>query len=167
MIGTGAITAEPRLLRGLVAAVLVVLPPTAYAQETMPDGVAAVFVQRADTGDELRGHVLRLEHDTMTLLVEGQRVTLPMSSVTRIDTPGDPVRNGALIGAIIGGTWCALVCGQALDSSGALPIGVVINAAFWGGIGAGIDALIPGRKTIYRRPPGASAHARISYRVRF
>ena len=132
------------------------------------DGVADIFVQRADAGDELRGRLLQLGPDTMTLLVEGRRVSLPMSSVTRIDTPGDPVRNGALIGAIVGGAWCALICGQALDGPGALPIGIAINAAFWSGIGAGIDALVPGRKTIYRGPPGASAlGARISYRVRF
>ena len=86
-----------------------------------------------------------------------------------MDSGNDPVRNGALIGAIVGGAWCALVCGQALDDPGALPVAVTINAVFFAGIGAGIDAMIPGRNTIYRRAPPQSVSRRpaVSYRVRF
>jgi hypothetical protein len=157
-----------RALRGVVIAGMVASPVAARAQEEVPEGLRAVFVQPADGASELRGHLLQLGPETMTLLVEGQRVALPMSSVMRVDSGRDSVGNGALIGAIMGGAWCALVCGQAIDSGPAVAIGVAINAGFWGGIGAGIDALIPGRTTIYRRPTTPpSARAGISYRLTF
>jgi hypothetical protein len=153
---------------GLTTAAFLALASVAGAQEAVPGALAGVIVERASTG-ELRGHLLELGPETLTLLVDGQRLSLPLAEVLRVDSGNDPVRNGAVIGAIVGGAWCALVCGQALDGPGALPVGVAINAVFFAGIGAGIDAMIPGRNTIYRRAPptSASRRAAVSYRLRF
>jgi len=144
-------------------------PIVGFAQEPVPGGVTRVFVQR-EAGEELRGQVLQLGPGTMTLLVDGQRLSVPMTSVLRIETRGDSLRNGALIGAIAGGVWCALVCGQGLSSTAQLPAAVAFSAGFWAAAGVGIDAMIPGRTTIYRRPAPAAAGvagAAVSYRLRF
>lgn len=153
---------------GLVALPCVSAAAVAHAQDSPPRGLAPVIVERADPAGELRGHLLELGPETMTLLVEGRRLDVPLFQVLRVDSGHDPVRNGALIGAIVGGVWCAVVCGQALENGGAMAAAVAINAVFLGGVGAAIDAMIPGRNTIYRRSPQqASARPVLSYRVRF
>ena len=45
----------------------------------------------------------------------------------------DSLVNGALIGAAVVGVWCAIVCGQGLDSHGQLPLAVVVNVPTPGG----------------------------------
>jgi hypothetical protein len=53
----------------------------------------------------------------------------------------DPVWNGAVIGGLVLGIWCARVCGQGLDSSSDSLLAVVAaNAGFGALIGAGVDA---------------------------
>lgn len=142
-------------------------PRDVRAQEAAFEDVKPVIVHR-DNGEEIRGRLVRLDAETLSVLVDGRRLDLPASSVLQLDSGSDSIRNGALIGAIFGGAVCALVCGQGLDDSSMLPVGIAINAVFWGGIGAGIDALVPGRTTIYRRPaPPAQARAAIAYRLRF
>ena len=153
---------------GIAAALA--LPPPARAQAAPPEGVRPIVVHRE--GGKMRGHLLQLGPATLTLLVDGQRLDVPLATILRIDSGKDSNRNGALIGALIGGGWCALVCGQGFDGAGFVPIGVAINAVFWGAIGAGIDAAIPRPNIIYRarrqcqaprgrRSPTASGSERI------
>lgn len=155
---------------GVVAAALAWCG-TASAQDA-PHPAVPVYVGLEDTGEELRGTLVRLGPETLTLLVNGHPMDLAIERVGRVQTPGDSVRNGALIGAVAGGVWCALVCGQITGAGPELSIFIALHASLWGGVGAGIDALIPGRTTIYQRPPSASARgapprAALSYRVRF
>lgn len=149
-----------------VAIALLAVPADAEAQEQAPRGVVPVIVQRANGGDEIRGHLLDLGPEVMTLLVDGARQRVPMDTVRRVDILGDSLRNGALIGAIVGGAWCAFVCGQGLSSSGDLPMAVGFTAVFGAAAGAGIDALIRGRTPIYLKP-APLASAAIAYRVSF
>jgi hypothetical protein len=140
--------------------------------EQAPRNLAHVFVQPADGGDEVKGQLVGLGPKTLELLVDGRRISLPLENVRRIESPGDSVKNGAVIGAMIGGLWCALVCGQGLDRPGDWPTAVALAAAFWGVAGAGIDAMIPGRTTIYRKPSaklgvGGGTRAVVSFRFRF
>jgi hypothetical protein len=173
---TGSVHQQPRkthrsilcLLTGVALTLWTVAPAVAHAQEAAPEGVDRVFVQREGPGDELRGHLLELGTETITLLVDGQRLKVPLAGVVRVDRAGDGLKNGALIGAVLGGVWCALVCGQGLEDTGALPLAVAVTALSWAGIGAGVDALIPGRTTIYRRPQtSAAGRPVLGYRVRF
>ena len=165
--GTAHVVAGvPRDVLRIALLLALASPVGARAQDAPPEGVEQVLVRR-EGGDELRGQLLRLGPETLTLLVEGQRIDLPISSVVRMDSGGDPVRNGALIGALIGGGFCALVCGQGVGSAAEVPMAVLVSAVFWGGVGAGIDAMIPGRTTIYRRPPPSRPRAMIAYRVTF
>ena len=84
---------------------------------------------------------------------------------------GDSLKNGAIIGAVVVGAWCALVCGQGLDSSGQIPIAVAANAGLGALIGAGIDADHRGRTLLYPRSSTVSrvrgAQASLSLRFSF
>lgn len=151
----------------LVAFVLLVAGPVA-AQELPPD-VRRVFVL-SSAGDEIRGHLLKLGPDSATLLVQGARRELSLDSILRIETEGDSIKNGAFIGAGIG-----VVAGllSAADVGGARIPFALFSAAVWGLMGAGVDALIPGRTVIYRRsssastPASSAPHAAVSFRIRF
>jgi hypothetical protein len=64
---------RPRAVRhvlgGLAVTVYLATPAAVHAQDAAPAGVVRVFVQRAASGEELRGEILELGPATMTLLV--------------------------------------------------------------------------------------------------
>jgi hypothetical protein len=126
------------------------------AQETetiVSQQVKPVYVRSIDRG-ESHGQLLRLGPNTLTLLEDGNQRDIPWAEITRIDAPGDSVKNGAIIGALVLGGWCALVCrlgvGDFGDGGGAYTSLLVINVGFGALIGAGIDAMHVGRTTIYQ-----------------
>src|SRR3954469_18318532 len=71
-----------------------------------------IVVKQTVSGEELRGRLIALSPETLSLLVKGQRVDLPMDRVLRIDATRDSVVNGAAIGAALFSGLCALTCGQ-------------------------------------------------------
>jgi hypothetical protein len=147
-------------------------PLCVEAQELAPRNVKSVYVL-STAGEELHGQLLALGPQTMTLLVSGTRHELPLDSVLRVQTSGDPLKNGALIGGLVGLVWCALICGQGLDDAGYYVSAVAANTGFFMFIGMGIDASIVGRTTIYGKasPPGAAREntprPALSLRLRF
>jgi hypothetical protein len=153
------------LLSAYVAGLVLLGAVPAAAQESAPSGVKPVYALMG-TGEELQGHLLRLGPDTLTLLVSGTRREVPLDAVLRIQTSGDPVRNGALIGAAVGFVWCAVICGQGVDSTGQYLAVVAANTAFFAALGTAIDASIVGRTTLYSRPL-SSASSGIAFRLRF
>lgn len=87
----------------------------------------------------------------------------------RVQLAGDSVRNGARIGGIVLGVWCAYICRHTMP--GIWPYAVVSNALVGAGLGAVIDSAIPGRTTVYTAPREADAapasprpFARLSFR---
>jgi hypothetical protein len=160
-----------------ISAVTVLLAISAapvLAQNTQTLITSPVYVRSAD-GSERRGQLLRLGPDTLSLLDEGRVHDVPLADVTRIESRGDSVKNGAIIGAVILGAWCALICPQGLDGygGGAFASVLAINTALGAAVGAGIDGMHVGRTTIYqpaevasgRRPAGVKAF--LSKRFRF
>ena len=131
----------------------VLLASGAAAQESPPRGVARVFVQLAGGGEEITGHLVDLSPAGATLLVDGVRRDVPIASVLRVQTRGDSLWNGALIGAAVGALTFAFVAAEYGDEAVA---GGLIGTAVWASIGASVDALLPGRTTIYRKSPGDS-----------
>jgi hypothetical protein len=112
---------------------------------------------RLTTGEEMAGRLLKLGPDVLQILVKGQRLEMPFEQVLQVDREGDSLKNGAIIGAVVVGLLCAVVCGQGLDDASQLPVAVAVNAGVGALIGAGWDAAIKHRTTIYRKPGAAAA----------
>ena len=112
-----------------------------------------VTVIRATPGPALNGRLIELGGEAVRILVNGQTRELSLTDIRRIDVEkSDSLKNGAVIGAIVLGGWCALVCGQGLGTSAQLVPAVAANAAVGALIGAGIDAGRREHSTIYPRP---------------
>ena len=131
------------------------------AQDTSPirvHPVGAVYV-RTTEGAERRGQLLRLGPDSLTILEQGTSHDIRWTDIARIDARGDSVKNGAIIGAVVLGAWCALICPQGLDgySNGQFPYILGVNIALGAAVGAGIDGMHVGRTTIYQPPTEIAA----------
>ena len=114
------------------------------------------YFVRLTSGEKVSGRLLQSARDEVSLLVNGRERKIPIDEVARVDRSGDPLKNGAIIGAVIAGAWCALVCGQGLDSSGQIPLALAANAGVGALIGAGIDAAHQGRTIVYERSSTAA-----------
>ncbi len=139
---------------------------TASAQEppAIPADVSRLALVDAisSTDGDLRGRILDLSDTGLRLLVDKEIRRIPLDAVVRIEMRGDSLKNGALIGGAIGLLGAAVwIAEEGADGAGPA-IGSILG---WAVIGAGVDALIPGRTTIYRKPP--QRQASLSWRVGF
>ena len=126
-----------------------------------------------DTGVETSGRLLRLDPDSLVLLVGDMERRFDAARVKRIEKRGDSLRNGAIIGAIVGAAIGALGMGMADcpgSGGGSCPgfraAGVLISTGVYAAIGTGIDALVVGRTTWYEAPAAAPRSARMQHRGR-
>jgi hypothetical protein len=124
------------------------------------------IVVRTDTGGEVRGRLIELSPESLAILAAGGRMDVRLDRVQRIDATRDSLANGAAIGAVGLGLWCAAICGQGLESGDRLPMAVAINAGLGALIGAGIDAAHKGRTPIYIKPAGTGGSA-LQVKIRF
>lgn len=126
---------------------------------------------RLTSGEEFSGRLLKSGNDEVRLLVNGRERIVRLDQVVRVERSGDSLRNGAFIGALVAGAWCALVCGQGLASSGQVPLAVAANAGLGALVGAGIDAAHRGRTLVYPRPSpvalGRGSRPSVSFRFGF
>ena len=119
-----------------------------------------------NTGTETSGKLLRLNPDSIVLLVDGAERQFETARVARIQKRGDSLRNGAIIGAVVGVAMGIITSGIS-DCPGGNPGGgcpgsraalFLVSTGVYSAIGTGIDALIPGRTTLYeasKSPPTA------------
>ena len=119
-----------------------------------------------NTGTETSGKLLRLNPDSIVLLVDGAERRFETARVARIQKRGDSLRNGAIIGAVVGVAMGIVTAGIS-DCPGDHPGGgcagsraalFLVSTGVYFAIGTGIDALIPGRTTLYeasKAPPAA------------
>jgi hypothetical protein len=142
--------------------------PAPDAEVIMAQRLKPVFVT-LDTSETVSGSLLDATSRSLTLLVDRQPVTVSFERVRQVQRRGDSVRDGARIGALVLGLWCAYICRQSVP--GIWPYAVVTNSLVGAALGAGIDAGIPGRSTIYVAPPRTEAQpaglrpmARLSFR---
>ena len=117
-------------------------------------------------GVETSGKLLRLNPDSIVLLVDGAERQFENARVKRIQKRGDSLRNGAIIGAVVGVAMGIITAGIS-DCPGDDPGGgcpgsraalFLVSTGVYSAIGTGIDALIPGRTTLYeasKAPPTA------------
>jgi hypothetical protein len=156
----------------LVALLLTLVPAAASAQETPltwpardPSRLATVYILDAK-GAETAGQLLRFERDAVVVLVNGLERRFEAADVSRIQRRGDSLRNGAIAGAIVGAALGVLSAGisdcPGDESGDGCPgfraLAVPVSAALYAAVGTGIDALIPGRTTVYVAPvpPGST-----------
>jgi hypothetical protein len=118
------------------------------------------------TGRETDGRIGTLSRDALTLVTEAGPRVLAEADVGKIrQRRGDPLRNGAIIGAAAGGSFGLTMLwlvesGRFGDGGGVQPGSVVTGLMYFTGIGAaigvGMDALIARRQVIYQKPAGGS-----------
>ena len=118
-----------------------------------------------NTGTETSGKLLRLNPDSIVLLVDGAERRFETARVARIQKRGDSLRNGAIIGAVVGVAMGIITAGIS-DCPGDRPGGgcpgsraalFLVSTGVYSAIGTGIDALIPGRTTLYEASKAPSA----------
>jgi hypothetical protein len=146
-------------------------PAVASAQQTasnwpglVSSRLSTVYVLDT-TGAETSGKLLRLNPDSIVLLVGGAERQFETARVARVQKRGDSLRNGAIIGAVIGLALGVITAGIA-DCPGDRPSGgcpgsraalFLVSTGFYSAVGTGIDALIPGRTTLYEAPKAPPA----------
>ena len=155
-----------RSLLALVALVaLMAAPTTVSGQPSLdrwkglnPSALQTVFV-RDSAGVETTGKLLALSPDSLTLLVDGVDQQFDLGQITRIQKR-DSLKNGTIAGAIVG-VAMGLLAGGLADCSYQRPgndcVGfragmLALSTGVYTGLGAGIDAMIPGRTTLYAAP---------------
>jgi hypothetical protein len=118
---------------------------------------ATVYVTEND-GQEYTATVVSVSATAFTVSVGGKERSLEQSAIRRIrQRLPDSLWGGVLIGGGIGVALGALSVGLADDCSGGCAASPVISGAMFAAIGAGIDALIEGKKVIYE--PGAAGRS--------
>jgi hypothetical protein len=164
-----------QICSAFLLAIFVTTPGLAQtAQNGNRSAVGDVYVSSTG-GAEVRGQLLRIGPDTLTLLEQGSAHDIRLDDVVRIEARGDSVKNGAIIGAAVLAGWCALICPQGLDGYSGTQFWYIlaINTALGAAVGAGIDGMHVGRTTIYQAGQPASEPRRtgvkafLSKRFRF
>ena len=108
-----------------------------------------------EQGRELRGRIVNLTTDSLTLARGDRREQVQYPHIVKIDRVDD-LRNGALIGLGVGlGLFALDAVVSSEDGITLTPAGYVVFGALFGGAGAGagagIDALIGGNRNVYQR----------------
>ena len=125
-----------------------------------------VFVVQSGSGEELRGRLLDLSPASLTILIDGREVDVPIDNVLRIDARTDSVKNGAIIGGAVAGGLVALTCGGFEGGVSECLAATIIDGGVGALIGAGIDALHKGRTPIYIKSAGKSGST-LQVKIRF
>ncbi|HVL70210.1 MAG TPA: hypothetical protein VM364_23325 [Vicinamibacterales bacterium] len=164
------------ILLALLACPMLVLD--AAAQSAAPfvaaEGLPTVWVSVAD-GAEYRGKLLRVDADELVLLTATEERRFTRASILQIHKRGDSLKNGAIIGAVIGTALGLLAAGIAdcpglhQDRCTGTRIGVALTSiGIYTAVGTGIDAAVQGRTLIYAAPSaGTGTPRRAGAGVRF
>jgi hypothetical protein len=161
------------MTRCMLMLALALTPGMAYAQDTTQQWpglstseISTVYVLD-DAGVETSGKLVRLNPDSIVILAGGAERRFDAAHIRRVQKRGDSVRNGAIIGAVIGAVFGAIGAGisdcPGADQSGGCAGSRAALFAFSTGvytaIGAGVDAFVVGRTTLYPAAPGSSGRS--------
>jgi hypothetical protein len=143
--------------------IVFLLAAPAAAQESFKQ----VWVTQADSGEVVRGRLVELSAASLAVLTpDNRRVEIPVDRVLRIEGRGDSVKNGALIGAAVMAGLSLFGC-QGTTSAGQCSAFVLANVGVGALMGVGVDALIPGRSTLYSKPATPGRGAGLQLKLRF
>lgn len=147
-------SALPVVLLGLAAT-------PALAQDVAPPachGTSPVrVVMTPVAGPSFKGTLLCLSGDQVVLARDGRVTSTDLSLVRRIETPADPIWDGALKGAAIP------LIAWLVFSDGSQPEWMLRSVAAYASIGTVIDALNSNRTRVYDRGPRVA----VGWRIRF
>jgi hypothetical protein len=155
------------------------LPSSSEDFSAMTRGRELIVVE--ESGVENTGRLLRVTPDTLTMTIRGKTHTFPRQQVTAIFERGDSVKNGTVIG-LVAGAAIGLTAGASKSTCGRNNVGFGLITAYLdyspctlnervgqglregallgllgAGIGAAVDAVIPGRRVLYQKQPTAAA----------
>lgn len=124
----------------------------AHAQtfQDAPSKTLPVYVTRDGSTGTIKGQLLRLSPETLTLLQGADRQDIPLQDIRTIEVRGDSVKNGAIIGASIFGGLAALGL-RGETSSGFYGFAIVLDSLLGAAIGTAFDVMVPGETVIYDR----------------
>ena len=104
------------------------------------------------SGASVEGRVEDVSDRFVRLSVKGRVRDIPVEDVVRIERP-DTVKNGALIGFVVG-VSTGLVATAFDPHGGGVLVGRTLgNGVVFAGIGALFDAAVDSRRTLYQRGP--------------
>jgi hypothetical protein len=124
--------------------------------------LAEVYVTDHE-GRVTRGRLIELDRHRLALTTsEGPR-SFTVNDVRKIERRGDSLKNGAIIGALVGILPAILsLQGSSGDlSAGETALWVLGGVAVYSALGVAVDALIVGRTTVYPVANGGSAGAAV------
>jgi hypothetical protein len=152
-----------------IVAIAVLLPQAARAQVLVQKKpLESVYVMQAKSGEELHGRLLDIGPETLSMIVNNQRLDLPLDDILRIDRRGDSLKNGAAIGASVVAALCAVGCYLSSANAAQVTTALVMNTLLGAAIGASIDAMHSGRTTIYRKSSDSRPRSvGVAFRLRF
>jgi hypothetical protein len=158
-----------------IALSTLIAPRLLYAQETtqqwpglVESELSTVYVLD-DAGTETTGKLVRLNPDSIVILVDGGERRFEAAHVRRVQKRGDSVKNGAIIGAVVGavlgaiGSGIADCPGSGSGGCAAARVGMfAVSTGVYTAIGAGIDSLIAGRTTVYSAPRAGAVRSAVT-----
>src|SRR5688572_11112654 len=148
--------------RRIALAVLLVLAAApVFAQDAVSpacQGTSPVRVVMTPVdGPSFKGTLLCLSGDQVVLARDGRVTATDLASVRRIETPADPIWDGAVKGAAIP------LIAWLVFSDGSQPEWMLRSVAAYASIGTVLDALNRNKTRIYDRSPRAA----VGWRIRF
>ena len=116
-----------------------------------PSKATPVYVTRDGSTGTLKGQLLNLSPETLTLLQGTDRQDIPLQDIRTIEIPGDSVKNGAIIGASIFGGVAALAFANSGTTPGFYVFAVTLDSLLGAAIGTAFDVMVSGQTVIYDR----------------
>jgi hypothetical protein len=111
------------------------------------------IIVRTTNGQEVRGRLVSVDAEGVTLTrPDGGETRLARDEVSRLWRRGDSLKNGAIIGGVIGLAGAVAGQSECTDCSGEVALGIALGVPIWAGIGAWIDRLHVGRTLVYEAP---------------
>lgn len=142
-------------MRLLVAACVLMVTTVGKALAQEPDTpswaprIGGEIRVSGDGGTRTVGRFRGIDADTVRLLVGDSEVAVGRARIVRIEGRGDSLRNGFIIGAVIGILPVAFASGEIEAGGGNQAVAVMAGIGVYGLVGAGIDATRQGWTSVY------------------
>ncbi|MEQ1573723.1 MAG: hypothetical protein ABL993_05700 [Vicinamibacterales bacterium] len=142
---------------GLVAMMIVLTQSAGLAAsvgdlDALPLVPGSLIYVEDGAGNEMLARFVRASRAELVVEFRNNRRVIAGPDVQAIWRRGDRLRNGALIGGVLG--LLGGIAGQSrcTDCTSAVAVGIVIGVPLWAAIGTWIDSAHVGRTLVYRAP---------------